>query len=542
MSPPVRRAPDGLIELIAHATNDGIWDWNLMTGEVYYSPRWMELVGYGEDALPGRIESLSLLMHPADWPGISAAIDAYLAQRVSAYLVEFRLRHRNGGWCWIQSRGVAVWDAAGHPLRFAGTHTDITARRDEAARLEAQVEARTAELRAINAELVRARDRAEIAAIAKTKFLAAASHDIRQPLQAMALMLDTLRIRIDPGHEDRLLGALNGALDAARGMLDGLLDYSRLDAGAITPARRNVALDALVADVAEGFAETARRRGLDLRIRGARLDVVTDPAMMGRILRNLLANALRYTEAGGVLIACRRRGGRVVVEVWDTGPGIPEEERQSIFWEFHQGRRGGAGAGGLGLGLTIVDGLCRLLGHEMALASRVGRGSVFRIAMPLAPAIAGAPPVGAEAHPVNLAGLDVIVIENDAAIRDALAAALTAWGCAVTAVADEPGFLDAAARNGRPGLILADRHLDGGVDGLDLLSRAALLWPGRLPAMIVLTGDTDHAAIAARNTVGARVLHKPVPAALLRAMIAGLTLREAGRSAARSEPAESGTR
>jgi PAS domain S-box-containing protein len=515
----------GLLELIARSTNDGIWDWDLVTGEVFYSERWMELVGYGADEMPGSIETLESLMHPGDWKAVSSAIECYLYGRAESYTVEFRLRHRDGTWVWIQSRGIAVWDRAGRAVRFAGTHTDISARKREEERLEALVAERTAALRATNAELRRARDKAEIAAVAKTKFLAAASHDIRQPLQAMALLLDVLSDHVQPSGAT-LLSGVGTSLAEARDLLDSLLEYSRLDSGALRSDPRVVEIGDLVRNAVAGFDEEARRAGLDLRVHVRAATALTDPQMLRRIVRNLVSNALRHTEQGGVLVAVRPRHGRVVVEVWDSGVGIDPADRRRIFAEFYQGAARSARGGGLGLGLTIVDGLARLLGHDIGVDSRPGRGSRFAVWLSPAEPQRSEPDTADErGTPILFDGVVVAVVENDQAVRDALTAALGSWGCRPLVAEGSRDLAAAVAASGHvPHLIIADGHLDD-EDGFDVLDEARARWPESPPRGVLLTGDTRHEALARRNRAGYRILHKPVPSDVLRSVLA-FELRE----------------
>ena len=236
-------------------------------------------------------------------------------------------------------------------------------------------------------ELERARRCAEAASAAKSRFLAATSHDLRQPFQAMRILIDLLAERQPPGKARLLAARLDEAIAAGEGLLDRMLDISVIDAGMLTPKVAPVDLAELTGRLAAEFKLSARAKGLVLRHRPLPVTVASDCVQLERILRNLLANAVRYTDRGGILLAIRRHGGAIWLEVWDTGPGIPPEELDAVFEEFHQLSNPARDRHqGLGLGLSIVQRLVRLLGLDMVLRSRLGRGSVFRVMLP-APAV-----------------------------------------------------------------------------------------------------------------------------------------------------------
>src|ERR1700691_6188141 len=305
-----------LLRLIAQSTNDGIWDWDLETDEVYYSPRWLELIGYLPDELRGHVDTFVERLHPDDRTAVEQAIARYRAGSSPDYRVECRLQHKDGSWRSILTHGIVVRDSTGRAVRFAGTHTDITDRVRAAERLEMMVAERTADLRA-------ARDRAELANAATTKFLVTASHDIRQPLQAMALLLGSLKTEITNGEGTRKLLAVERSLAAGMELLDALLEFSKLDAGALRPHVTTVGIGDLFDALTDGFTVEAAQKGLGFTIVPTCLSTRSDPQLLGRILRTLVSNAIKYTDHGRILIGCRRRGERVRIEVWDTGRGIP---------------------------------------------------------------------------------------------------------------------------------------------------------------------------------------------------------------------------
>lgn len=527
--------PFEILGLIVQSTNDGIWDWDLDSGAVRYMGRWMEFVGYAADEWPSTIDTLRMLMHPADWDRTTATIDAYLTRRQGTYQTEFRLRHKSGAWRWILSRGAAVWDEDGVPRRFVGTHTDVTETKEESVRLERLVAQRTTDLREANSRLKEARDRAEAAASTITRFLAAASHDIRQPVQALGLILDALAPHVGSMEGRRIQAAALTSLSAVRELLDALLDYSRIDAGAVRPSRIGVDLGPLLATVAEPFRLEAERRGLRLSthclpgLRGH-----TDPLLTARVLRNLVSNALRFTDTGGVMLTARPVAGQAAIEVWDTGCGIDPAEQRRIFSEFYQVPGPSLARGpGLGLGLTIVDGLARAMGQTVELVSRPGRGSRFRILMPLDRhgADATVAPSMPEAPADLLRDRLVLVVENDEQVRRGLAGVLGRWGARVIAAEtgeDALGLTTAVC----PHAIVADWHLTGAVDGFGVIERIRQRHSGHAVAAVILTADTNLKNLSSANPGGIAVLFKPVPPDILRSVLsAEIAVRSPARGA-----------
>ncbi len=308
--------------------------------------------------------------------------------------------------------------------------------------LDNQVRRRTQEvqqaLRSVeraNEDLLRAKEQAEAANLLKSSVLTSISHDLLQPLNAARLALSALT-SFDMGREPAgLVDQADRSLATLDDLLRTLLDLSKLDAGVMTPDLHAFAIDDLIASLVKEQAQAAAKRGLKLRHFGARRMVRSDPLLLRRVIQNLIANGLRYTRRGGVLVGGRARADRWIVEVWDTGPGIPEERRDAIFQEFQRGEAGEQGGQGFGLGLAIVRRLALALEHPIGLRSRVGRGSMFSVSLPLAeprqaePAAAHAAPSIALLGPLHNAR--VLVIENDAAVLSAMSALLTRWGCEV---------------------------------------------------------------------------------------------------------------
>lgn len=505
-------ASRSMLRLIAQATNDGIWDWDIVTNEVYYSPRWLDLVGCAPGEMPGHLDTFLNRIHPEDHEQVVGEIAAYIARERPEYRAEFRLRHKDQSWRRILSRGIALRDKAGRAVRMAGTHTDITEQMREAERLESMVTERTADLRA-------ARDRAELASAATIKFLAAASHDIRQPLQAMALLIGGLdgEVRSDVGR--RTLRSVERSLGSSMELLDALLEFSRLDAGAMRPYVTTVAIGDLFDIVADAFAVQAAQKGLHFTLVSTQLSTRSDARLLGRILHNLVSNAIKYTDEGRVLVGCRQRGDRIRIEVWDTGCGIPEARQREIFWEFVQLEVAGRLRRGLGLGLAIVERLARLLGHRVKMRSWPGRGSMFVIEVGREVTPASAPVLTSETFIPDavFVGKLIAIIENDEAVSSALVQLLQGWGARTIAGISDDALLDAIG-GARPDVVIADRHLPGPRDGFAVLDRLERVLGGSIPS-VVLTGDYDLGDLERVNTTGRRVLHKPVWPTVLHAVL-----------------------
>jgi signal transduction histidine kinase/CheY-like chemotaxis protein len=373
---------------------------------------------------------------------------------------------------------------------------------------------------------------------AKSRFLAAASHDLRQPLHALNLLVAQLRVETTAAERERLTLRVDSAVGSINGLFDGLLDISKLDAGVVAAKVSALPLQQVLDKVEATFAEDARARGLDLHVRPHAAWVHSDPVLLERILGNLVANALRYTRRGGVLVGCRRRSGaQVRVEVWDTGIGIAPEKHRDIFAEFYQVAPAGTLRGeGLGLGLSIVSRLAQLLGHPVGVASRPGRGSCFSVALPeAAPQPQAALPPAAEAWPDDpLRGARVLVVDNDEDILESTAGLLRAWGCdAVTAASAEQALARLGAH--APALVMADVHLGAGADGVAAVLQLRQHFERAIPA-IVISGDVSQATRDRVAGLGLPLLDKPVAPLRMRTLATRL-LRAASQPAASSSPA-----
>lgn len=369
---------------------------------------------------------------------------------------------------------------------------------------------------------------AEAANAAKSRFFAAASHDLRQPLQAMHLYLSVLQ---GGRHDPQTVARLEECLSSLDRLLDVVLDLSRLDSGQVLPRPRPFAVQPLLERLAGTYEASARQKGLQLRVRPTAAWAFSDPALLERVLANLLTNAIRYTERGGVLLGVRRAANGLRLEVVDTGMGIPKEARESIFEEFVQlGNPERDPSKGYGLGLSTVRRIAALLDHAIELRSRVGRGSVFSLCLPAA--LPGSPSPEAERSPAAAALLHgrVLVVDDNLLVRDALAQMLTGWGLRVDTAGDAEQAI-ATLSQSRFDVVLCDWRLPGPQDGLAVLRKARTCQSG-LKFAAILTGEDVQLLHAAEPEFP--VLRKPLRPLRLRALLAR-HLRPPGTMAARAD-------
>jgi PAS domain S-box-containing protein len=459
-----------------------------------------------------------------------------------------RLAHMRAGTAYTfqrKRRNGQVFSINGQPMAgggFVSTYTDITefkrteqALLDAKLELEARVEQRTCELRAALDAQRAAKLQAEAANIGKTRFVAAASHDLLQPLNAARLFASALESRAAL-HPDlaELAHRIDGSMRAAEELLKDLLDVAQLDSGVMRPDVTTFSIAELLDDLRHQYAPLAESRRLRLAVVHCRELVHSDRVLLRRILQNYVSNALRYCERGGVLIGCRRRGVALEICVYDTGPGIAENEREHLYVEFARLGQGSPwGERGLGLGLSICHRLARLLAHELTLASRPGRGSVFgvrvprvaqtrRLARPLVPAAAP--------EPAGLRDFNVLVVDNDRAILDAMQTLLEQWGLRVFKAQDSSEALHLIDFE-TIDTVLADYHLGDGHDGLELIRRISAA-RGDSCATALITADHGAEVTRAARAAGVPLLHKPLRPAALRALLAAFRLHSARGSAA----------
>jgi len=366
--------------------------------------------------------------------------------------------------------------------------------------------------------LFTAMQQANDSSVAKTKFIAAASHDLRQPIHAQGLFLEVLSRTELSAQQRELLASASAASDASAEMLNTLLDFSRVEAGVIEPQLQAFGMQPLLNKIEREFVSQADANGLAYRSRETALVVQSDPALIELILRNLVSNAIRYTERGGVLVTCRRRGQQAVLEVWDTGIGIEPSQQSEVFREFHQlGNPERDRRKGLGLGLAIVSGLARMLGHDLALVSTLQRGSVFRLTLPLATAASAVAPLMVESGKVRTLQMRVLLIDDDEAVREGMLHLLKDWGCEC-AVAETIEEALALARIEAPDVIISDYRLREQRTGIEAIATLRHLLGDALPALLI-TGDTAPERLREARASGIPLLHKPVsPSQLYRGL------------------------
>jgi signal transduction histidine kinase/CheY-like chemotaxis protein len=358
----------------------------------------------------------------------------------------------------------------------------------------------------------------ELANLAKTRFLAAASHDLRQPLHALGLLVAQLNADTNRADRRRIVARIGTAVSVMNDLFNALLDISKLDAGAVEPDVTAFPIDPLLRKIENMFAGDARAKSLRLRVLPSAAWVRSDRVLLERILLNLVSNAVRYTERGGIVVGCRRSDEALRLEIWDSGIGIPEDQRQNIFREFYQ-VAGRARAAGLGLGLAIVDRLCSLLGHRLELASTHGRGSRFAITVPRAPVQVEPAEIP---HPLRAAiqpftGKFVVVIDDDRLVLDGVCGLLRSWGCDVSASTSSGAALASLFElHQKPDLIISDHHFTHGETGINVIERLRHTFNASIPALLV-TGDISVERKQEAEAGGYEMLQKPVPPMTLRA-------------------------
>ncbi|WP_198670343.1 PAS domain-containing hybrid sensor histidine kinase/response regulator [Dyella sp. C9] len=498
---------------------------------VAWNRRYLELFDYPDGMVYVGVPVADLIRWNADHgecgPG---EVEAHVGKRIA---------HMHAGSPHLFQRvrpDGTVIEMRGRPLPGGGyvtTYTDVTAYKhaeqaliDANETLEQRVEQRTAELSDALSATANARRDAEMANASKTRFLAAASHDLLQPLNAARLFTSALRQH--PGLDaeaSQLAERIEASFRAAEDLIDALLDTSRLDAGSYRADVNNFALADLFDSLKAQFAVLAERRGLQLRVVPTRLAVRSDPQLLRRVLQNLISNALRYTHTGAILLGARRMGDEVRIEVWDTGPGIAPEQRARIFGEFQRlDRPSPWGEKGLGLGLSICERIAGILHHQLELVSREGKGSRFAIRVPRVEGTV--PRRRTPVHPVSgeQLPLTVLCLDNDPAILDGMRALLQRWGVECRTALDVVQA-EQELRRGGVDLILADYHLTDDLDGLQALDQlgAAI---GDLPPVAMITADGSSELKQRARALGYPVLHKPVRPAALRALLSALVRRQ----------------
>ena len=399
--------------------------------------------------------------------------------------------------------------------------------------LENRVRTRTEELHSTlrrleqsNIDLNAAKESAELANLSKTRFLAAASHDVLQPLNAAHLSISALAEVQTSDEGKKLVRQVERSLETMEDLLRTLLDISKLDAGVVQPDIGDVNLETLFSSLRSDFLPVAKMKGLTLKFRPVSAVVRSDRTLLRRILQNILSNALHYTRSGGVLIGTRHRGDTIRIDVADTGCGIPDDQREAVFEEFQRGTMPGDAGGGLGLGLAIVRRMAAALGHPVTFSSKVGRGTIFHIDVPVgigatADAIASAADLE-RPRGYGLFGTKVLLVENDADVLQAMTFLLERWQCLVRAATSTDDALDLLGdTDWVPDIVIADQHLDGGDLGTTTIAEVRDYLGRAVPALIV-TADGSEAVVKAARAAGIELMRKPLKPAQLRALLAHL--------------------
>jgi len=500
-----------------------------------WNSRYLELMRYPDGMVHVGESIETLIRYNAEMGRLGAGGD--VEQEIQKRLAHLReggaYRHESKFYDgrFIEIRGQPMPDGG-----FVTTYTDISDfKRAEAAlvdakqMLEQRVADRTVALERTMAELRAAKAVAEEANVSKTRFLAAAAHDLLQPLNAAKLFAALLSEHRSEMTEDqsKLVARVESGLLSVEDLLGALLDISRLDTAAPEPKRENLRVAELFDVLEEQFAQTFEEQGLGLRFAKTSLTVYSDPSLLRRILQNFISNARRYTRTGAVLVGCRRRNGVVAIQVIDTGVGIAQRDQKAVFEEFHRLSDGAERTKrGLGLGLAIVDRIARLLGHEITLRSELGKGSCFEVIVPRA--VAGRVeasvdfPLSARA-PATIDDQVVLCIDNEREILDAMHGLLQRWGASPIIAANRDEALAAInavheERGEWPALLLVDYHLDNKVTGLEIIEALRAAVGHAIPAAIV-TADHSEAVAAQVREAGHTLLRKPVKPAALRALV-----------------------
>ncbi|MEP9386083.1 PAS-domain containing protein [Mesorhizobium sp. KR9-304] len=469
------------------------------------------------------VSLVQILRHLARRGDIASDAQVAILDRMTTFGTPWQMELKTSGRI-IELRSNPMPDGG-----IVATYTDITQRveADLALKranesLEQRVARRTAELTRVNEELAQAQMFAEEANLGKTRFLAAAGHDILQPLNAARLYCSSLIEKAGKGHAGEAAANIESSLESVETILGAVLDISRLDAGAMKPVETAFRLDGLLRQIGTDFQPLAAEKKLDLRIVPSSLVVRTDRNLFRRLIQNLVSNAVKFTRSGRILVGVRRRGELAEIQVYDTGIGIPVDKLSSIFGEFTRLEEGAKEAEGLGLGLSIVDRIARVLRLELQVDSGRGKGTRFSVILPVTDAeepaavAEAAPPVQAA---VALNGMAVLCIDNDRRILEGMRLLFEGWGCTVFTHSGWKSIEDAGA-NFTPDVILADYHLDG-ENGLDVIRKLRARFGAATPAVLV-TADRSNEVREAADLIDVPVINKPLKPAVLRSLMTRL--------------------
>ena len=464
-----------------------------------------------------------IIEHLVDRGDLDRGAEAGILNRLSNFDVSWQMELKTSG---------RVLELRSNPMPDGGvvaTYADITqrVRADLALKsanetLEQRVASRTAELTRVNKELAEAQMLAEEANLGKTRFLAAVGHDILQPLNAARLYCSSLIERAGKGPAGEAAGNIDSSLDSVETILGAVLDISRLDAGAMKPQLSVFSLGALLRQIGTDFTPMAEEKNLRLRIVPSSIIVHTDRNLLRRLVQNLVSNAIKYTRDGSVLIGVRRRGELAEIQVIDTGIGIPDDKLSTVFHEFTRLNEGAREAQGLGLGLSIVDRIARVLRLELRLSSAAGKGTSFSVLLPISDTIELSALESRWTDRLaafSVDGTKVICIDNDVRILEGMRLLLEGWGCHVVTIAGSAGLdKETLSEMPAPDIIFADYHLDGET-GFDLVRQLHALYGENIPA-VLLTADRSLEVRQTAARLDVAVLNKPVKPAALRSMLA----------------------
>ena len=477
------------------------FSWWVREGTTQRSENAAQMMGYDPDQ-PISANSFLERIHPEDRERFKAYLHDVSPENPS-YVVAFRYMRPDGREVWFEETAQAEFDAARRVVKMTGLTRDVTERK----RAEA--------------ELAASRKAAETADRAKSAFLAAASHDLRQPLQSLTLLTNALKPHLQTAGGHLLIGRIARSLDVMKDVLDSLLDINRLETGVLNPSKSNFSLSDLLESLEDEFYAAVTERGLEWRLVRSRLAVHSDRRLVELMLRNLLSNALRYTERGKIMLGCRRTGDKVRIEVWDSGIGIAEVHIGRIFDEHYQ-VEDRTHLGSFGLGLAIVQRLGNLLGHRVEVRSQPGEGSCFSIEIPLAPEGASleSDVAALPARPAEPAFRGtILVVEDDSFVRSGIELLLAAEGLSVVGTANGHEALElVTAKRVRPELVLSDFNLPGRMNGVETIQALRKALATNVPA-IVLTGDIRSEVLDAIALHDVRVATKPVNADQLLALV-----------------------
>ena len=485
------------LERALEGSEQGFWEWNLDTNTFWASERFESMLGFAVGERDLAPENWPNVVHPDDMGRALVSIERHIKGEAPRHEVEIRCLTKSGEWKWILTCGrIVTRTSDGRPLMMSGTHTDISAKK------------------AWEADLMAAKREAEQATLSKARFLAAASHDLRQPLSALGIYVNMLGQNAAAAEAPLFRNMTNCVANLSE-LLTDLLDLSKLDAGVVAPKISTFSIPELLDGALSAHSPVAAQKGLQLRCRYRPMNAQTDPVLFSRIVNNLIANAVRYTEHGGILVGCRQHQGKMWIEVWDSGIGIPPDKTGEIFEEFRQ-LGSTARNRGSGLGLAIVAKTAALLGLSIRVRSRVGKGSMFAIELP----------PGGEIQPVEtvqptLRALRVALVEDNPVVLTAMTLFIEHRGHQVIAAATAAALLE-RLDGLAPDIVVSDYRLDFGYTGVDVIAAVRQAFGEHLPALLV-TGDTDPALLRNLASDNIVVLHKPVDVDYLHAQMAELT-------------------